>query len=142
MAAGKDYFTDKCPFTTLEQLNKVEDFVKQNKQKYLVYYSERLHVRKRPIPNVGLKRCHNPSLQQKPFQMKSAKNSLAKSASEKCQTLTLALVEVVSRILGHAKVSITLDVYRHVLDSEKEQMMPDLFDAPLPVRQVQPRAIN
>jgi integrase len=51
-------------------------------------------------------------------------------------------VEVVSRILGHAKVSITLDVYRHVLDSEKEQCMPDLFDAPLPVRQVQARAIN
>jgi integrase len=46
-------------------------------------------------------------------------------------------VEVVSRILGHAKVSITLDVYRHVLDSEKEQSMPDLFDTPLPVRQVQ-----
>lgn len=51
-------------------------------------------------------------------------------------------VEVVSRILGHAKVSITLDVYRHVLDSEKEQTMPDLFDTPLPVRQVQPRTIN
>ncbi len=51
-------------------------------------------------------------------------------------------VEVVSRILGHAKVSITLDVYRHVLDSEKEQTMPDLFDTPLPVRQVQPRDIN
>lgn len=51
-------------------------------------------------------------------------------------------VEVVSRILGHAKVSITLDVYRHVLDSEKEQTMPDLFDTPLPVRQPQPRAIN
>jgi integrase len=35
--------------------------------------------------------------------------------------------EVVSRILGHAKVSITLDVYRHVLDSEKEQSMPDSY---------------
>jgi integrase len=46
-------------------------------------------------------------------------------------------VEVVSRILGHAKVSITMDVYRHVLDAEKEQAMPDLFDVPLPVRQVQ-----
>lgn len=46
-------------------------------------------------------------------------------------------VEVVSRILGHARVSITLDIYRHVLDAEKEQVMPDLFDAPLPVRQVQ-----
>jgi integrase len=45
-------------------------------------------------------------------------------------------VEVVSKILGHSKVSITLDIYRHVLDSEKKQVMVDLFDAPLPVRQV------
>lgn len=44
MAGGKDYFTDKCPFTTLEQLEQVREFVKQSKQKYLVYYSERLHV--------------------------------------------------------------------------------------------------
>lgn len=49
-------------------------------------------------------------------------------------------VEVVSRILGHARVSITLDVYRHVLDSEKEQVMVDLFDTPLPVRQI--RAVS
>jgi integrase len=45
-------------------------------------------------------------------------------------------VEVVSKILGHSKVSITLDIYRHVLESEKRQVMVDLFDAPLPVRQV------
>jgi integrase len=51
-------------------------------------------------------------------------------------------VEVVSRILGHAKVSITMDIYRHVLDSEKEQTMPDLFDAPLPVREVQSVTLN
>jgi integrase len=51
-------------------------------------------------------------------------------------------VEVVSRILGHAKVSITLDVYRRILDSEKEQSMPNLFDTPLPLRPVQERAIN
>jgi predicted dehydrogenase len=44
MAAGKDYFTDKCPFTTLGQLDQVKDFVKQSRQKYMVYYSERLHV--------------------------------------------------------------------------------------------------
>lgn len=44
MAAGKDYFTDKCPFTTLKQLGQVKEFVEQSKQKYLVYYSERLHV--------------------------------------------------------------------------------------------------
>jgi hypothetical protein len=44
-------------------------------------------------------------------------------------------VEVVSRILRHARVSITLDIYRHVLDAEKEQSMPDLFDKPLPKRE-------
>ena len=44
MQAGKDYFTDKCPFTTLAQLGQVREFVKQSKQKYMVYYSERLHV--------------------------------------------------------------------------------------------------
>jgi integrase len=51
-------------------------------------------------------------------------------------------VEVVSRILGHARVSITLDVYHHVLDSEKEQVMVDLFDTPLPVREVQAVTLN
>jgi integrase len=43
-------------------------------------------------------------------------------------------VEVVSRILGHAKVSITLDVYRHVLESEKRAVMVDLFPNPVPTR--------
>lgn len=47
---------------------------------------------------------------------------------------TLALrrgvpVEVVSKILGHARVSITLDVYRHVLDNERRATVVDLFDA-------------
>jgi integrase len=45
---------------------------------------------------------------------------------------TLALrrgerVEIVSRILGHAKISITLDVYRHVLPSELHAI--DLLDS-------------
>lgn len=43
-------------------------------------------------------------------------------------------VEVVSKILGHAKVSITLDVYRHVLESEKKAVMVDLFPEPAPTR--------
>lgn len=51
-------------------------------------------------------------------------------------------VEVVSRILGHSKVSVTLDIYRHVLDSEKNSVMVDLFDTPLPVRQVQVVTLN
>ena len=36
-------------------------------------------------------------------------------------------VEVVSKILGHADASITLNVYRRVLESEKEAEMVDLF---------------
>ena len=44
MAAGKDYFTDKSPFTTLEQLAEARKAVARTKRKYMVYYSERLHV--------------------------------------------------------------------------------------------------
>ena len=43
MAHGKDYFTDKCPFTTLDQLAHARQAVAQSGQKYAVYYSERLH---------------------------------------------------------------------------------------------------
>ena len=43
MAAGKDYFTDKTPFTTLEQLDAARHAVKETGRKYLVYYSERVH---------------------------------------------------------------------------------------------------
>ena len=44
MGAGKDYFTDKAPFTTLEQLGQIQQAIAQTRQKYLVYYSERLDV--------------------------------------------------------------------------------------------------
>ncbi|MBN3522285.1 Gfo/Idh/MocA family protein [Paenibacillus apiarius] len=44
MDHGKDYFTDKTPFTTLEQLDSARQKVKRTAQKYMVYYSERLHV--------------------------------------------------------------------------------------------------
>ena len=43
MAAGKDYFTDKAPFTTLEQLASAKKAVKETGRKYMVYYAERLH---------------------------------------------------------------------------------------------------
>ena len=43
MEAGKDYFTDKSPFTTLEQLEQARRLVKETGRKYMVYYSERLH---------------------------------------------------------------------------------------------------
>lgn len=44
MAAGKDYFTDKAPFTTLEQLAQARAVSARTGRKYMVYYSERLHV--------------------------------------------------------------------------------------------------
>ncbi len=44
MDHGKDYFTDKAPFTTLEQLELAKQKVKETGKKYMVYYSERLHV--------------------------------------------------------------------------------------------------
>jgi predicted dehydrogenase len=43
MAAGKDYFTDKSPFTTLEQLARAREVAASTGRKYAVYYAERLH---------------------------------------------------------------------------------------------------
>jgi predicted dehydrogenase len=42
MEAGKDYFTDKAPFTTLDQLAQAKAVVARTGRKYMVYYSERL----------------------------------------------------------------------------------------------------
>ncbi|GAE91881.1 oxidoreductase domain protein [Gracilibacillus boraciitolerans JCM 21714] len=44
MRAGKDYFTDKTPFTTIAQLEESKKVVEETGQKYMVYFSERLHV--------------------------------------------------------------------------------------------------
>ena len=44
MDAGKDYFTDKAPLTTLEQLSAARKKTAETGRKYMVYYSERLHV--------------------------------------------------------------------------------------------------
>ena len=44
MAAGKDYFTDKAPLTTLEQLEAAREMTAKTGRKYMVYYSERIHV--------------------------------------------------------------------------------------------------
>jgi len=43
MRAGKDYFTDKTPFTKLSQLAEARTIVADTGKKYAVYYSERLH---------------------------------------------------------------------------------------------------
>ena len=44
MEHDKDYFTDKGPFTTLAQLAAARAVAARTGRKYLVYYSERLHV--------------------------------------------------------------------------------------------------
>lgn len=44
MEAGKDYFTDKAPLTTLDQLASAKEAVAKTGRKYAVYYSERVHV--------------------------------------------------------------------------------------------------
>ena len=44
MDAGKDYFTDKTPFTSFDQLATARAKVAETGRKYMVYYSERLHV--------------------------------------------------------------------------------------------------
>ncbi len=44
MYAGKDYFTDKTGFTTLEQLAETRRVVKETGQKYFVYFNERVNI--------------------------------------------------------------------------------------------------
>ena len=44
MDSGKDYFTDKTPFTSLEQLDAAKAKVGETNKKYMVYFSERLHT--------------------------------------------------------------------------------------------------
>lgn len=44
LRAGKDYFTDKTPFTEMAHLDEARRVVTATKQKYMVYFSERLHV--------------------------------------------------------------------------------------------------
>jgi predicted dehydrogenase len=43
MEAGKDYFSDKAPFTTIQQLEQARAVAARTGRKYMVYYSERLH---------------------------------------------------------------------------------------------------
>ncbi|MBV9490410.1 MAG: Gfo/Idh/MocA family oxidoreductase [Verrucomicrobia bacterium] len=44
MRAGKHYFTDKTPFTELRQFEEARRVAAETGKKYMVYYSERLHV--------------------------------------------------------------------------------------------------
>jgi predicted dehydrogenase len=44
MEHGKDYFSDKTPFTQMDQLEEARRVASKTGRKYMVYYSERLHV--------------------------------------------------------------------------------------------------
>jgi Predicted dehydrogenases and related proteins len=44
LRSGKDYFADKPPLTTMEQLAEAKKAVEETGKKFGVYYSERLHV--------------------------------------------------------------------------------------------------
>ena len=44
MRHGKDYFTDKAPMTTLDQLEQARATASETGRKFAVYYSERLHT--------------------------------------------------------------------------------------------------
>ena len=43
LLSGKDFFVDKPPFTTLEQLEEAEALVKKTGKKYMPYFAERIH---------------------------------------------------------------------------------------------------
>lgn len=43
LRAGKDYFTDKSPFTSLDQLAEARRTVAETGRRYIGYYGERLH---------------------------------------------------------------------------------------------------
>jgi Phage integrase family len=51
-------------------------------------------------------------------------------------------VAVVSKTLGHARISITIDIYWHVLPSEMKKNVFDMFAVPLPVRDVPTLVMN
>lgn len=44
MLSGKDYFVDKTPFTTLDQITEVKKVIADTGKRYFVYYSELIHV--------------------------------------------------------------------------------------------------
>lgn len=44
MKAGKNYFSDKPAATTLDQIARVKETIAETNKKFMVYYSERLHV--------------------------------------------------------------------------------------------------
>lgn len=51
-------------------------------------------------------------------------------------------IEVVSKTLGHADISITYRIYRHVLDSERREHVVDLFETFVPAHPAKNLPVN
>ena len=51
-------------------------------------------------------------------------------------------IAFVSKMLGHSKISTTMDVYRHVLESEKKEQAIDLFSVPKPPQNMPQIRVN
>lgn len=56
MEAGKDYFVDKAPLITFEELAAVRHITRVTGRKYMVYYSERLHSEAATLADVLIRR--------------------------------------------------------------------------------------
>ena len=49
MLSGKDFLSAKPAFTTLAQLEEAKKVTKETGRKFLIFYSERVHVRSAPV---------------------------------------------------------------------------------------------
>lgn len=56
MEAGKDYFVDKAPLITFEELAAVRSITRVTGRKYMVYYSERLHSEAATLADLLIRR--------------------------------------------------------------------------------------
>ena len=56
MRAGKDFFSDKAPFVSLEQLQSIKNACFETRRKYFVYYGERVHDESSIFADILIKR--------------------------------------------------------------------------------------
>ncbi len=119
MEAGKDYFTDKAPFTTLEQLREAKAVAARTGRRYMVCYSERLRseagmfatelvargVLGRVIQVVGLgpHRLNKASRPDWFFQRAKYGGILCDLASHQCESF-LTYASVTDATVAHASV--------------------------------------
>ena len=119
MDAGKDYFTDKTPFTAVEQLGEARKATARTGRKYMVYFSERLHVesavyamdlvqagavgRVVQVLGLGPHRLNKPSRPEWFFQKSKYGGILCDIASHQCEQF-LAYSSATDATVTHAAV--------------------------------------